>query len=170
MLEPPTHTKADKESVLEPPARKASQGAPNRFVNFHNLKSTIESELGPCKHCKNKKRSLVQTQNVSFATTFQIHCQPCNAVKEQKRLELLYLDSRINKTVPVNKKERDEYRKMTVTRNNKKRHYDNVILPRRESKMIRPIRNKKSAKENEYSTLKKGSMQYLIMRSISAPY
>jgi len=88
---------ADKEAVLEPPTHKESKGAPHRFVNFHNLKNVIESELGPCKHCKNKERSLEQTQNVNFATTFEIYYKPCTVKKEQERLEIVYLKRKINK-------------------------------------------------------------------------
>ena len=102
---------------IEAPTPEVMQGAPNRFVNFENLKSTVESELGPCKHCKNKERSLVQTQNVGFASTFEIYCQPCTSEKEQKRLELVYLNRKLEKAEPIKKKEKDEYRKQSLKKN-----------------------------------------------------
>ena len=105
---------------IEAPTPEVTQGAPNRFVNFENLKSTIESELGPCKHYKNKERSLVQTQNVGFASTFEIYCQPCTAEKEQKRLELVYLNRKLEKAEPIKKKEKDEYRKQSLKKITKK--------------------------------------------------
>ena len=135
---------------------KPVRGAPNRFVNFENLKSTVESELGPCKHCKNRDRSLVQTQNVGFASTFEIYCQPCTAEKEQKRLELVYLDKKLEKAVPIKKKEKDEYRKQSLKRDNKKRYYNKVVLPRRERKFIRPKQNKKISQRKRILALEKG--------------
>ena len=141
---------------IEAPTPEVMQGAPNRFVNFENLKSTVESELGPCKHCKNKERSLVQTQNVGFASTFEIYCQPCTSEKEQKRLELVYLNRKLEKAEPIKKKEKDEYRKQSLKKNNKQRFYNKVILPRRENRLIRPKQNKKISLRKRILTLEKG--------------
>ena len=85
VLEPPTY----KESVLEAPTHKESKRASNRFVNYHNLKIVIESDLGPCKQCKNKERSLEQTQSVSIATTIEIYCKLCTVKKEQEHIEIV---------------------------------------------------------------------------------
>ena len=95
-------------------------GSAKRFINYKNLKSTIDSELGPCEHCKNTERTLEQTQNVSFTTTFEIVCKPCISKKEKERLELVYLEKKINTCIPVNMEEKSELRKVKLKRDYKK--------------------------------------------------
>lgn len=80
--------------------------------------------MGPYTHCKSSGKTIEQTQNVSFATTFEFVCQPCVSNQEKSRLEMLYLDNKIYKMLPVTKKKKVEYRALKMKRNKKKRRWN----------------------------------------------
>ena len=61
---------------LKRKANKESQ-APNRIINWENLKHVVDANLGSCKTCKNSTLRLAQKTLVGFSATMEIVCDSC---------------------------------------------------------------------------------------------
>jgi len=65
---------------LKRKANKESQ-APNRIINWENLKHVVNANLGSCKTCKKPTLRLAQKKLVGFAATMEIVCDSCEIGK-----------------------------------------------------------------------------------------
>ena len=101
------------------PKIKSTRMAPNRVVNWNDLKSTVDSHLGKCNDCKGSGLYLAEKSTCSFATTLEVVCNECNEDKEVNRLEISYLKKKINNSKTTTKKERDNLRILQLKHNYK---------------------------------------------------
>ena len=69
---------------------KAKYSAPNRIVNWDQLKDVVNKNLGPCSICKSNQRSLVEQKSTCFAVTIAIHCPDCAAKRKQDYNKVQY--------------------------------------------------------------------------------
>ena len=129
---------------------------PNQYVVCANLQSTVHSEMGPCLHCKNIGRTLEQTQNVGFATTFEIFCKPCVSDREKDCLQIVYLNEKLKNMSTVTKSERSEHTCSRLKRNRKQKRWDEKYIPIRRKRTIRPTYNKKFSKRQHLREFAKG--------------
>ena len=148
----------DMSASMYGPRINSTRMAPNRVVNWNDLKSTVDSHLGKCNDCKGSGLYLAEKSTCSFATTLEVVCNLCNEDKEVNRLEISYLKKKINNLKATTKKERDNLRALQLKRNCKIRARKNKTLPRRERRMIRPVRNKKLSVRKRAKIWGKGSI------------
>ena len=125
------------------PRINSTRMAPNRVINWNDLKTTVDFHLGKCNDCKGPGLYLAEKSACSFATTLEVVCKECNEDKEVNRLEISYLKEKINNSKTTTKKERNNLRTLQLKHDYKIRVRKNKTLPRRERRMIRLVRNKK---------------------------
>ena len=102
-----------------PPAKrtKVTREAPNRLINWNHLQSVVNSNLGPCRTCHSTGMKLEETASCSFATSLELVCKTCNTDSEENRLELIYMNKKMDKMPRATKKERTDYCKVCMKRN-----------------------------------------------------
>ena len=156
----PSHTGAAGDVVNVNPSHtiKTNKMAPNRLINWNNLKVTVDSHLGNCIACKSKGLYLAEKSTCSFASSLEIVCKKCGEIEEKSRLDLKYSKQKIANLVPKNKEERQDLRKIKLKRDHQLRRIKEKILPRREKRMIRPLRNKKFSVRERVRVWGKGSI------------
>ena len=64
--------------------------APNRILDWANLKTTIEKNLGNCKACKSPGLRLVQKNKVALCTEIAIICDKCDTQEKKLYQEIKY--------------------------------------------------------------------------------
>ena len=81
---------------VEPNSRtkKTTGMAPNRVVNWEDLKCTVDPHLGKCIGCKGSGLHLAEKSTCSFASTLEIVCGECDTSQEKSRLEIRYMKKR----------------------------------------------------------------------------
>ena len=82
-----------------PNAKQSSKQAPNRIINWSNLRNIVDGNLGNCKVCKSPGLRLVQTNLVVFSSTIAIHCDNCEK-KEMKLYQEIKYGMRYLKSLP----------------------------------------------------------------------
>ena len=123
--------------------KKTTRMAPNCIVNWEDLKRTVDPHLGKCIGCKGSGLYLAEKSTCSFASTLEIVCGECNKAEEKSRLEVRYMKTKIENTTATNKQEKNDLRALRLKRDHKMRTMKRKFLPRRETRMICPVRNKK---------------------------
>ena len=78
---------------VEPNSRtkKTTGMAPNRVVNWEDLKCTVDSHLGKCIGCKGSGLHLAEKSTCSFASTLEIVCGECDTAQEKSWLEIRHM-------------------------------------------------------------------------------
>lgn len=64
---------------------------PNRLVNWSNLQSVVNPNLGPCQICHSKGIQLGDLPRCSFATGLELICRTGDEKEELNRKEIAYL-------------------------------------------------------------------------------
>lgn len=105
--------------------------APNRLINWNNLKSTVDSHLSQYSGCTSKVLYLAEKSTGSFASSLEIVCKVCDETQGKNRLELRYFKKKIANTVPKNKEERRDLCALKLKRDHQIHTMKYKILPRR---------------------------------------
>ena len=104
---------------LKRKANKESQ-APNRIINWENLKHVVNANLGSCKTCKNSTLRLAQKKLVGFAATMEIVCDSCEIGNKRLYDSIRYNEKMLHESVIKNVGDRKEYHKnakQSITKN-----------------------------------------------------
>ena len=123
--------------------KKTTGMAPNPIVNWEDLKCTVDPHLGKCMGFKGSGLHLAEKSTCSFASTLEIVCDECDTAQEKSRLEIRYIQKKMDNIMPTNNEERGDLRTLKLQRDHKVRKMNKKYLPRREQRMIHPVRNKK---------------------------
>ena len=99
----------DISATIYGPRINSTRMAPNRIVNWHDLKSTVDMHLGKCNDCKGSGMYLAEKSTCSFATTLEVVCKKCNEDKDVNRLEISYLKKKITILKPQQKRRGTTY-------------------------------------------------------------
>jgi len=89
----PSHTADPLSSTVCLPCNGADESlreAPNRILDWANLKTTIEKNLGNCKACKSPGLRLVQKNKVALCTEIAIICDRCDTQEKKLYQEIKY--------------------------------------------------------------------------------
>ena len=97
------------------------QSAPNRIVNWNELKGLIDKNLGPCSICKCAVRYLVEQIPICYASPIAIHCPVCEESKTQNYNTVHYRTKKLRKMRRITAKEKKEYRKAQLALNHEQR-------------------------------------------------
>ena len=95
---------------LKRKANKESQ-APNRIINWENLKHVVNANFGSCKTCKNSTLRLAQKKLVGFAATMEIVCDSCEIGNKRLYDSIRYNEKMLHESVIKNVGDRKEYHK-----------------------------------------------------------
>jgi len=123
-------------------ANKESQ-APNRIINWENLKHVVNANLGSCKTCKNSTLRLAQKKLVGFAATMEIVCDSCEIGNKRLYDSIRYNEKMLHESVIKNVGDRKEYHKKRQALNNQKRKYKHTIEALNKNDRVHPTPNKK---------------------------
>ena len=110
-------TEGEETNLDEGTTIKDKYSAPNRIVDWNQLKDVVDKNLGPCNICKSNQRYLVEQKSACFAVTIAIHCPDCDKKMIQNYNNVQYKAGKLKGMRRTNRKEKKEYRKKQLALN-----------------------------------------------------
>ena len=142
-------TEGEGTNLDEVAALKEKYSAPNRIVDWNQLKSVVDNNLGPCNTCKSTQRYLVEQKSACFAVTIAIHCPDCEKKTKQNYNNVQYKATKLKKVSRKNRKEKRKYRKQQLALNHKQRQLGKKKLAQISSSINRT--SNEAAKQSDHA-------------------
>ena len=108
---------------------KDKYSAPNRIVNWNQLKDVVDKNLGPCNICRSNQRYLIEQKSACFAVTIAIHCPGCVAKTKRNYNKVQYKAAKLKGVRITSAKDKKEYRRLKLALNHSKRQLKKKNLP-----------------------------------------
>ena len=77
----------------------------NILVNFTDLKSIIQPNLGRCLSCKKIGLDIRKVDLGGICTGIQLFCLTCDVTEQKQRRQMIYLNEKLEKNLGANRKQ-----------------------------------------------------------------